>query len=274
MPDIAELYGRDPVREWHRLDRDPFHRLEYDTTLRFLVPFLPTEGRVLDAGGGPGRYTIALARRGLAVTLLDLTPELLAIGRHEIERAGLGAMVRIEQGTITDLSHHADGEFDAVLCLGGPLSHVRGAKERAAAMRELARVARPGGVVAVSVMGRLAILIEAAALWPEEPASAERWRALWCLGEDERFVGQYYCHFHLAEELQQLLVDSGLDVLERVGLEGFGSHHQEAVNRMACEQPESFDHWLEAYQALATHPAIVATSGHMLMIARKPVPHG
>jgi hypothetical protein len=57
--------------------------------------------------------------------------------------------------------------------------------------------------------------------------------------------------------------------LQRVGLEGIGSHDWDAINRLATEEPTSYRHWLEAHLALAVHPAIVATSGHILMIARK-----
>jgi S-adenosylmethionine-dependent methyltransferase len=269
MPHITALYGQDPDREWARLDQDPFHRLEYDTTLHFLAPLLPRAGQVLDAGGGPGRYAIALARRGLQITLLDLTPELLTIARREAAQAGVGAALTIEQGNIVDLSRYADGQFDASLCLGGPLSHVRTIDARQRAVDELARVTRPGGLVAISVMGRLAVVIEAPANWPQEIAAQTSWRRLWRDGEDERFVAKFYCHFFLAEELEALLEAAGLEVLQRVGLEGIGSHDWDAINRLATEEPTSYRHWLEAHLALAVHPAIVATSGHILMIARK-----
>lgn len=270
MPHITALYGGgDPDLEWARLDRDPFHRLEYDTTLHFLTALLSPGGRVLDAGGGPGRYAIALARRGFEVTLVDLTPELLAIARRKAEQAGLYAALTIEQGDIVDLSRYADGQFDVSLCLGGPLSHVRTADDRERAVDELVRVTRPGGLVAISVMGRLAVVIEAPANWPQEIATQASWRRLWRDGEDERFAGQFYCHFFLAEELEALLEAAGLEVFQRVGLEGIGSHDWDAINRLATEEPTTYEHWLEAHLALATHPAIVATSGHMLMIARK-----
>jgi SAM-dependent methyltransferase len=68
--------------EWERLYRNAWHRLEYDTTLYFLKKYLPSQGRVLDAGGGPGRYTIALAQLGYDMVLFDLTPKLLEIARH------------------------------------------------------------------------------------------------------------------------------------------------------------------------------------------------
>jgi hypothetical protein len=48
MPHITSLYGQDPDREWARLDQDPFQRLEYDPTLRFLTPVLSPAARVPD----------------------------------------------------------------------------------------------------------------------------------------------------------------------------------------------------------------------------------
>jgi len=43
---------------------------------------------ILDAGGGPGRYTIDLAKLGYDVILLDLTPRLLRIAKRKIRREG------------------------------------------------------------------------------------------------------------------------------------------------------------------------------------------
>lgn len=63
----------------NKLVRDPYHRLEYNTTMYFLKKYLPSKGLILDAGGGPGRYTIELAKLGYDMVLLDLTPKLLEI---------------------------------------------------------------------------------------------------------------------------------------------------------------------------------------------------
>lgn len=71
--------GSDPVRDYYA----SFHeremkrlltaegRLEFALTTRLLSPHLPVAGRVLDIGGGPGRYAAWLAGRGLTVSLAD-----------------------------------------------------------------------------------------------------------------------------------------------------------------------------------------------------------
>ena len=52
------------------------------------------ERLVLDAGGGPGRYTIELAKLGYDVILLDLTSKLLEIAQEEIKKANVEDKVK------------------------------------------------------------------------------------------------------------------------------------------------------------------------------------
>ncbi len=86
---VKQYYTTQVRKEWRRLVKDPYHRLELDTTLHFLDKYLPERGLVLDAGGGPGRYTHELARRGHDVILLDLTPANLAFARRQIKKANI-----------------------------------------------------------------------------------------------------------------------------------------------------------------------------------------
>lgn len=266
--DHYQAYG---PQEWRRLVKSPFHRLEFDTTVHFLERRLPPSGLVLDAGGGPGRYTIALAKRGYEVVLLDLTPALLEIARRQIARAGLKRRVSaIIEGSIVDLWRFPDDHFDAVLCLGGPLSHVATEGERQQAIRELVRVARPGAPVAISVMGRLAVLAESPRYWPTWIEHTETFHATWRDGDDHHWWGTSYARFFMPEELVALCEASGLEVAETVGLEGLGSHAVAEINRLAHKQPTAWQNWLAMHAALCTHPAVFATSQHMLVIGRKP----
>ena len=54
-----------------------------------LAAVLPRRGRAPDDGGGAGRNALALARRGLDVTLADISPVGLDLARAEAERAGI-----------------------------------------------------------------------------------------------------------------------------------------------------------------------------------------
>ncbi len=127
---VRKFYTEYGIKEWRRLVRDPYHRLEFDTTMHFLRKYLPTKGLVLDAGGGPGRYTIELAKSGYNVVLLDLTPKQLEIARKMIRKKGAQNRVKqIVEGSIDNLSMFDDNTFDAVICLGA-LSHLVKKRER------------------------------------------------------------------------------------------------------------------------------------------------
>ena len=266
---VKDFYQASGRKEWRRLARTPFNRLEFDTTFRFLRHHLPPSGRVLDAGGGPGRYTIELARLGYRVVLLDLVAAQLDIARRQIAQARV-AVEAIEEGSIVDLARYPDESFDAVVCLGGPLSHVERAADRAKAVKELTRVARRSATVAVSVMGRLAVLAASPQEWPKWIAATELFDEAWRTGDDRAWCGTSFAHFFLPEELDALMAQTSLQVVERVGLEGLGSPSSRAVNRLARRDPEAWANWLRAHDGLCTHPAVYATSGHMLFIARKP----
>lgn len=52
--------------------KDAYHSLEFLVTMPYLRKYLPETGKVSDAGGGPGRYTLELCRAGYDVLLLDI----------------------------------------------------------------------------------------------------------------------------------------------------------------------------------------------------------
>lgn len=265
---VKEYYTENVHNEWRRLVKDAAHRLELETTLHFLDQHLPPSGAILDAGGGPGRYTIELARRGYTMTLLDMTPANLTFARRQIKRVGVQARVsNVVEGTILDLTRFASGSFDAVVCLGGPLSHVLDAADRRRAIDELLRVVRPGGIVALSVMGRLSVLAMELRLFPEEidlPVHSQ-------IRDDGSYFGGSgftACHFFLPEEFVSLFDGKAVSIVVLAGLEGLSSRLNKSYNRVA-KHPDRWRRWLETHCATCTHPAVVGMSEHMLIIVRK-----
>jgi len=269
MSSVKDFYTNSALYEWQRLSKDNYHSLEFLTTFRSLKEYLPSKGHIIDAGGGPGRYTIELAKLGYDVTLLDYTPALLEKAKREIGRAKVKNKVKqIAEGSITDLSRFWDNSFDAVLCLGGPMSHLKGAKNRRKAASELVRIVKPGGLIFVSVIGRLSIMIDICLRWPEEIDMTDHFREIWRNGEDNHFHQNSYAHHYLPEELEALFKDEHVEILNRIGLEGL-AHVPKQTNALARKFNNAWTNWLEAHWHYCNHPSVYATSGHMLLIMRK-----
>jgi len=100
--------------------------------------------RVLDVATGTAGVAIELARRTDAeITGVDLSAAMLERGRDRVGAAGLADRIRLEQGRAEQLPYE-DRAFDAVAFT----YLLRYVPDPAATLAELARVLRPGGVLA------------------------------------------------------------------------------------------------------------------------------
>jgi ubiquinone/menaquinone biosynthesis C-methylase UbiE len=101
-------------------------------------------GKVLDVGCGPGMMARRLIDRNWKVFGLDMSPEMVRECRDGLGRSDRAAFLI---GRLESLPFK-DGSFDAVLGMG-VLEYVA---DTQAALRELARVTRPGGALVVTML--------------------------------------------------------------------------------------------------------------------------
>ena len=117
----------------------------------FLVSRIPPDAqRVLDVASGTAAVAIELARAEPARTVIgvDQSSEMLAAGRGRVEHARLSDRIDLCKGRAESLPF-ADGEFDA-LTFTYLLRYV---DDVPATLRELVRVVRPGGTLAMLEFG-------------------------------------------------------------------------------------------------------------------------
>jgi len=267
---VEKFYREYGIKEWKRLTNDPYHRLEFDTTMYFLKKHLPQKGLILDAGGGPGRYSIELAKLGYDVILLDLTPKLLEIAKRKIKKEKVQDRIKgVLQGSIDNLSMFPDNTFDAVVCLGGPLSHLLNKKQREKAIDELTRVTKKNAPIFISVIGRLAVLVTELTRFPEEIEVQEIFQTIRDTGDYYGSYGFAPCHFYLPEELKKSFEKRKIKILEMIGLEGASSGHQKHTNRLFKKYPRAWNIWWKTHLKTCTHPSIVGISEHFMIICKK-----
>lgn len=267
---VKKYYSDLGIKEWKRLVVDPYHKLEFDTTMYFLKQYLPPKGLILDAGGGPGRYTIKLARLGYNIILLDLTPKLLEIARKQIKKEKVQNKVKgIVEGSIDDLFRFENNKFDAVICLGGTLSHLIDKKQREKAIDELIRVAKKNAPIFVSVIGRLGVLMLELIRFPKEIEIKQIFQRIRDTGEYKGKYGGFPCYFYLPEELKKSFEKRKVKILQMIGLEGLSTHRQKEVNRLFKKYPKAWKIWWKTHLKTCIHPSVIGISEHFLIIGKK-----
>src|SRR5262245_30922430 len=116
---------------------------------RLASPFLKFAGlkdgnRVLDVGSGTGALAFAVLHAGPASRVVGIDPSPAYVAHARMTAGSVNAT--FEEGDAQRL-RFPDGSFDTALAL----LVINFIPDRAAAVREMARVTRPGGVVAAAV---------------------------------------------------------------------------------------------------------------------------
>jgi SAM-dependent methyltransferase len=139
-----------------------------ENSAAYLLPLLEPGQRLLDVGCGPGTITADLAQRvgPAGVVAVDNAPGVLDACRETLASRGIEG-VTVELANVYELPY-ADGSFDVVHA-HQVFQHL---SDPVAGLRELRRVCRRGGVVAVRDADYPAM-----AWYPSDPA-LDRWMEL------------------------------------------------------------------------------------------------
>jgi demethylmenaquinone methyltransferase/2-methoxy-6-polyprenyl-1,4-benzoquinol methylase len=167
--------------------------------------------RVLDVATGTADLALLIARRhpDARVVGVDPSANMLAIGARKVTAAGVADRVTLAPGDAGRLPF-SDASFDAATIAFG----IRNVPDRRQGLREMARVLRPGGRLAVLELteprGRLL-----GALARFHVHTLVPWLgALLSGARAYRYLEQSIARFPPREEFAALMRDAGLDVLE------------------------------------------------------------
>jgi demethylmenaquinone methyltransferase/2-methoxy-6-polyprenyl-1,4-benzoquinol methylase len=171
--------------------------------------------RVLDLATGTGDLAVDIARRHPDATVIGLDPsrQMLAIAEAKLARRGLADRVSVVVGDAQQLPY-GDGEMDAATIAFG----IRNVPDRPRALREMARVVKRGGRIAVLELGepRRGVLATAARFHTRHVVP--RLGALLSGAREYRYLQRSIAAFPPSAEFAQIMERAGLHVLEVVPL--------------------------------------------------------
>jgi demethylmenaquinone methyltransferase / 2-methoxy-6-polyprenyl-1,4-benzoquinol methylase len=178
--------------------------------------------RVLDLATGTADLAILIARSAPEVSVVGVDPstEMLRVGRVKVEAAGLAGRVTLQVGNAEQLTDFAASSVDGVSMAFG----IRNVPDRARALRELARVTRPGARIAIlelseprgGLLGPLARFhVHQVVPWVGALLSGAR---------EYRYLQRSIAAFPPPDEFARLMKESGI-VVESVEPLTFGACH-------------------------------------------------
>lgn len=263
MEDVAQVlayYDADAEREWSRLERHP---IEWRITTHYLERLIPPGSRVLDVGGGPGRYSLWLAGRGCDVTLIDLSPANVGLARQKA--ADCGIPLQAMAGDARQADALVAGDFDAVLLMG-PLYHLTQEADRKQAIEAALRLLHPGGLLFAAFLSVNAQVRYALHRAPEELLSMRE--AVRCFVEGEAFAGNVFTQAYTPppHAIAPMMAAYGLRQLHILGVESVCAM---AEPQLLAQPPDVFDRWMEVAMAVCERTDLLPMSSHLLYIGQK-----
>jgi ubiquinone/menaquinone biosynthesis C-methylase UbiE len=128
---------------WYARQRGSASQLaEYRRHAAELTRELPAGTEILEVAPGPGYHAIELARLGHVVTGLDISRTMVEIAAGQAGRAGVA--VDFRHGDVTAMPF-PDAGFDLIVCQAAFKNFL----DPVAALNEMHRVLRPGGVAVI-----------------------------------------------------------------------------------------------------------------------------
>mgnify|MGYP001563332729 CR=1 FL=1 len=190
--------------------KTPYWNLYHEISWEHIKKYLPKDKKypILDAGGGTGYWSRKLAQLGFNVVCSDVAEKMLDAGRKIVKNTPLTEKIKFVVSDITDMKEFNNDSFSLVLAEGDPVGYCGDPQK---AIKELARVARKGSAIIVSVDSLFSVM--------GRMVSDKKFKQLSRLLKTHIFVssGGYPQYHFSAEELRELYSRNNISVDSIIG---------------------------------------------------------
>lgn len=257
---VKAFYDNAPQYEWDRLTRHP---VEFEITKRILSRYIKPGQRVLDVGGGPGRYSCWLAEVGCEVTLVDLSDGNVGFAKAKAEEAGL--CFDALQGDARFIDTLVEGPFDHILLMG-PLYHLSEESDRVRVVQACMSLLAPGGMLFAAFISANADVWYYLSNAPEDILNPEVDFSYFI--NHQPFIGDAFTHAYFIRpcDVVDFMQAQGLTTRHYLGAEGILSVSERNLMLLS---PEVLKAWVDLAEKVCERPDLIGMSEHLLYVGQK-----
>ncbi len=260
---VREHYNQNPQGEFDRING----RAEFLLAMRFMKRYIKPSDSVLDIGGGPGRYSLTLAKMGCDVTLFDLSPANVEFALAKATEEGVS--INAHAGDARYVDEIVSGTLDHILLMG-PMYHLLEECDREKAIAACLKLLKPGGKIFVSFISIFGGIIFEMKHMPEliisQTEAEVEYRKAFI--QSKSYGGDAFTRAYLIQphDALSLMEKFPLKKLHFFGQEGLMSPCEDKIMQ---QPPEVIEGWLNLSEKVCERSDCISYSEHLMYIGEK-----
>lgn len=258
--------------EWTRLTRTRHGELSFLVHMDVLRTYIKPSMDVLEIGAGAGVFTKELVQMCNRLVVGDISKAQLDANRANM--GDLGVLDRVDEYReldLVDLSSLHPESFDAIVCVGGPLSYLM--DKESLGVQQMLRILKSGGIVILGVLSLINSVVRLMRFLPalrkNRGMANTRWVFETGLQDQEHSPEtEHYCHMMTSAEVDVLLDLDSIEIVEKRAAGLLGMAGEEELNAVKADQ----DLWklvVERELAWSRLPGAIDLGDNILYVVRK-----
>lgn len=258
--------------EWTRLTRKRHGELSFLVHMDVLRTYIKESMDVLEIGAGAGIFTKELVHMSNRLVVGDISKAQLDANRANM--SDLGVLDRVgeyRELDLADLSSLHPETFDAIVCVGGPLSYLM--DKESVGIQQMLRTLKSGGVVILGVMSLINSVVRLMRFLPalkrNRGLANTRWLFETGLQDQEHSPDtEHFCHMMTSVDADALLDLDSVEIVEKRAAGLLGMAGEEELNAVKADQ----DLWnlvVERELAWSKLPGAIDLGDNILYVVRK-----